>query len=206
MEAKWAQKIQLSPHLFPMSRCVCQIRLHVLLSHASSFTRCVLTVTVYTGFIPSIDINKHLERDWLCSFSVQDKNILLCWQISREKRNGTHQSTILFHQEIICITLGFPFSTSLPFGPCSCQHMCLGDVTLTCCLPRGHADTFPKLFLTPTFFSLLSDDRPCLHSFSGHQGLWKINSCWTKGNWPPILFCHYHFSLDRRSKTRTLQW
>lgn len=35
------------------------------------------------------------------------------------------------------LQLGFPFSTSLPFAPCSCQHVGRVDVTRTCCLPGG---------------------------------------------------------------------
>ena len=97
--------------------------------------------TFFFSVFPGINIKKHIHIDWFYFFQFK-KKILLCWQITRKRPNCTNWNTILLHQEIIYIMLDFPLSTNLPFGPYSYKHICLVDVTLTCCLPGGQADTF----------------------------------------------------------------
>lgn len=68
-------------------------------------------------FCPPWPGYKQVHTNGLDFFSWSKKKILLCWQVPREKYNSTNWSTIFLHQEIICITLDFPFSTVFQAAP-----------------------------------------------------------------------------------------
>lgn len=154
---------QLFPHLLPtyFSWCTFQIRLQVHLGLALIFSpsnsRSIAILGKLVVQLPPRLFHGlfffHSPQHWykqarteglyIPIISVQEK-ILHCWQIPREKSNRSTELQYFCIKKSSVLQFHCPFSTSLPFGPCSCQHICLVDVTLTCDVPGGQADTFSQ--------------------------------------------------------------
>lgn len=147
---------QFSPHLLPMSWCTFQIRLQVLLGLASFFfffssNRSITILGKLVAQDDTEDISwTHLPPtppwDWYKQAHTDGLDFLYFSSRKRYSPVDRYQGrsltvTIEVHYFLIkkssILQWIFRFSTSLPFGPCSCQHICLVDVTLTCCLPGG---------------------------------------------------------------------
>lgn len=144
-----------SPHLLPTSWCTFHIRPRVLSGLASFFfsssSRSItvlgkLVVQDDTELISRTYLPPTLPWHWYKQAHTDGLDFLFFSSRKRfspvnryQGRNLTGLTEVHYFliKKSSVLQLGFPFSTSLPFAPCSCQHVGRVDVTRTCCLPGG---------------------------------------------------------------------